>query len=110
MARAWDSAASYTAVLPRDLTAVSSRITVLPMPTITFKVRDEEARRIRAQARREGLSLSEYLRRRASSGGPGPRKPRRVRCKHTGALIFAPMEGAAPLTTDVVRALLSEFP
>ncbi len=80
------------------------------MTTITFKVTEEEARRIRAQARKDGVSVSEYLRRRASVVDPGPQKPRRVRCRHTGAMIFSSMGGRAPLTTESVREFLSEFP
>jgi hypothetical protein len=78
--------------------------------TITFKVTEEEARLIRTRARREGLSVSEYLRRRASAPMPGARKPRRVRCKHTGATIFAAPPNEPPLTTQSVREILSDFP
>ena len=80
------------------------------MTTISFKVSDEEARLIRSRAAREGISVSEYLRRRARLSVPGPRKPRLVRCPHTGAMIFAASEDQPPLTTDTVRELLSAFP
>ncbi len=80
------------------------------MTTITFKVTEEEARRIRAQARKDGVSVSEYLRRRASVVEPGPEEPRRVRCRHTGAMIFSSMSGQSPLTTESIRELLPEFP
>jgi len=83
------------------------------MPTITFKVTEDEARTIRARARKEGASVSEYLRRRASlsSAATGkPRKLRKVRCPHTGALIFAAPENRDPLTTEAVRKLLADFP
>lgn len=80
------------------------------MATLTFKVTDEEARRIRASARRERVSVSEYLRRRASlSLTPAP-APTKVRCPHTGAMIFAAPDHQPPLTTDAVRELLSDFP
>ena len=81
------------------------------MVTITFKVTRDEARAIRSRARREGISVSEYLRRRASM--PMARSstaPRRVRCPHTGAIIFAPLEHEPPLTTERVRDLLADFP
>jgi hypothetical protein len=85
--------------------------TVLPMTTISFKVTEDEARLIRSLARRERLSLSEYLRRRASHPAPATNvKSRRVRCPHTGALIFATLENQPPLTTESVRELLSNFP
>ena len=80
------------------------------MTTISFKVSDEEACLIRSRATRDGVSVSEYLRRRARLSMPGPRKPRLVRCTHTGAMIFAASEDQPPLTTDTVRELLSAFP
>ena len=80
------------------------------MTTITFKVTDEEARMIRARAKTERLSVSEYLRRRASVPMPATRKPRRVRCAHTGAMIFAATDDRTPLTTELVRELLADFP
>ena len=80
------------------------------MTTITFKVTDEEARMIRARAKTERLSVSEYLRRRASVPMPAARKLRRVRCAHTGAMIFAATDDGTPLTTELVRELLTDFP
>ena len=80
------------------------------MPTLSFKVSDDEARTIRVQARKEGVSVSEYLRRRACLSMPPPQKPARIRCPHTGALVFAAPEHLPPLTTDAVRELLADFP
>jgi hypothetical protein len=80
------------------------------MTTITFKVTEDEARLIRSRARKEGISVSEYLRRRASISMPASKAPRRVRCPHTGAMIFAAAENQPPLTTESVRELLSDFP
>ena len=79
------------------------------MTTLSFKVSDDEARLIRALATRECLSLSEYLRRRASGAGE-PALPERVRCELTGATIFAPPAGQPPLTTAAVKEMLGEFP
>ena len=80
------------------------------MATITFKVTEEQARLIRSQARKERVTVSEYLRRRAGlSLAPAP-KPAKVRCPHTGAMIFASPDNQPPLTTDAVRELLSDFP
>jgi len=59
--------------------------------TITFKVSEEEARVIRSLARRENLSLSEYLRRQASGRSATKQVPKRIRCELTGAMIFAPL-------------------
>ena len=80
------------------------------MTTLTFKVTDEEARLIRSRARKERVTVSEYLRRRASISLSSSPKPGKVRCSHTGAMIFASPENQAPLTTDAVHELLSDFP
>ena len=80
------------------------------MATLTFKVTDEEARRIRSRARKERVTVSEYLRRRASLSLAPACKPAKVRCPHTGAMIFAAPDNQPPLTTDAVRELLSDFP
>ena len=80
------------------------------MKTITFKVTEDEARLIRSRARKERISVSEYLRRRAGSAATTSQKPRQVRCPHTGAMIFAAPETQPPLTTESVRELLSDFP
>lgn len=80
------------------------------MKTLTFKVSDDEARLIRSLARREKLTLSEYLRRRASGANGGTGIPRRVKCKFTGALIFAPLAGYPPLDSESVREMLADFP
>lgn len=79
------------------------------MKTISFKVADDEARRIRQFARRERLSLSAYLRSRTAgnleSGAIG-----RVRCQFTGVENFAAPAGTPPLTTETVREMLADFP
>ena len=80
------------------------------MTTLTFKVTDEEARLIRSWARKERVTVSEYLRRRASLALAPARRPAKVHCTHTGAMIFASPENRPPLTTDTVRELLSDFP
>ena len=80
------------------------------MTTISFNVSEEEARLIRSRASKEGVSVSEYLRRRATLPMPRPRKPQQVRCRHTGAMTFAAPEGQPPLTTATVRELLSNCP
>ncbi len=80
------------------------------MTTLTFKVTEEEARLIRSRARKERVTVSEYLRRRASLSLAPVHKPAKVRCPHTGAMIFAAPDDLPPLTTDAVRELLSDFP
>ncbi len=79
------------------------------MTTISFKVSEEEARRIRKRARQQRLSVSEYLRRRAT-GSEEAAPVGKIRCDITGAEIFAPLSGASALTTENVRQMLAEFP
>lgn len=80
------------------------------MVTISFKVSEGDARSIRARARSEGVSVSEYLRRRACPSGPGSETWRQVRCPHTGAMILTGSGGQPPLTTEAVREILADFP
>jgi hypothetical protein len=80
------------------------------MPTLTFKVTEEEARHIRALAKREKISVSEYLRRQAHPAARSAAPIGRVRCAYTGANIFAPAPDLPPLSTDSVRQILVEFP
>ena len=78
---------------------------------MSFRVSDDEARLIRALAKRAKLTLSEYLRRQASRSAaskPGP--VRRTRCKYTGAMIFAANPDIPILSTDSVREMLADFP
>ncbi len=79
------------------------------MKTISFKVSESEARRIRLAARREGVTVSEYLRRRAVEGQP-PASITKVRCPYTNAEIFGPLPDAPPLSTKRVREILADFP
>ena len=74
------------------------------------KVTDREARLIRSRARRSRVTVSEYLRRRASLSVVPESKPPKALCPHTGAMIFAPPDNQPSLTTDAVRDLLSDFP
>ena len=85
-------------------------ITVLLMATITFKVTEAEARHIRASARKQRLTVSEYLRRQSGAPFAVSRKPGKVRCAFTGAMIFSGAPGQAPLTTESVRQMLADFP
>ena len=72
---------------------------------------DDEARLIRALARREKLTLSDYLRRRATSASDARSgKVQRTRCKYTGAKIFAASPELPSLSTESVREMLADFP
>jgi hypothetical protein len=80
------------------------------MTTLTFRVTAAEARRIRGEARREKLTLSEFLRRRAGARPVAPEKPGRVLCPLTGATVFAPLAGHPQLTLETVREIMADFP
>lgn len=80
------------------------------MPVLTFKASPDEARRIRALARRDRTTVSAFLRRRALGDVGSQGAVRMVRCPHTGAMIFAPDNSGPPLTTEAVKEMLSTFP
>ena len=77
---------------------------------MTFKVSEDEARRIRALARKQKLSLSDLIRRKTLAADSAPGRIQRVKCATTGALIFSGPPDAAPLTTAAVREMLADFP
>ena len=80
------------------------------MPTLTFKVTTEEARQIRLAARLQGLSVSEFLRRKAMDVPKAPSKIPRRTCPRTHAVLFAPCPDLPPLDSQAVRDLLDGFP
>lgn len=81
------------------------------MPTITFKVSPDEARRLRAAARGAQLTLSEFVRKKVR-GTPKKlgAKPLLKKCRYTGAMIFARNPDYPPLTTESVKEMLADFP
>ena len=80
------------------------------MTTLTFKLQDDEARSLRAAARRVGLTVSEFVRRRLRTDGAEAKPVGRIKCRHTGAMIFAPAPQHPPLSTAAVREMLADFP
>ena len=82
------------------------------MPTISFKVSAREAARIRELARREGLTISEFLRRRAVSTPPkeGAGEYRIVEDPLTGLPLMEAPPGTEPVSSDQIRALMADFP
>jgi len=80
------------------------------MTTITFKVGEDEARSLRVAARRAKLTLSEYLRRQIRVNTAELEPVGRIKCRHTGAVIFAKAPHHPPLTTEAVREMLADFP
>ena len=89
---------------------MGSSITVLAMTTLTFKVSEPEARSLRLAARREHLTLSEFLRRQIRAGAAGLESVQLEKCPATGAMIFSPDPQASPLTTAAVKEMLADFP
>jgi hypothetical protein len=80
------------------------------MPTLTFKVNEDEARSLRVAARRAKLTLSEYLRRQTRLNAAKVEPVGRIKCRRTGAMIFAGAPHHPPLTTEAVREMLADFP
>lgn len=82
------------------------------MPTISFKVSAREAARIRELARREGLTVSEFLRRRASSAAPtlAAADYRIVEDPVTGLPLMTGPPGAGVVSSEQIEALLADFP
>ena len=84
--------------------------TVLRMTTLTFKLQEDEARSLRAAARRAKLTLSEFVRRRLRVDAAKTKPAGQIKCRHTGAMIFAPAPQHPPLTTAAVKEMLADFP
>jgi len=80
------------------------------MTTITFKLDEAEARQLRLAAQRQHTTVSEFLRRQIRQNLEPVERVRRVRCPHTGALIFKPGKGAPAFTREEVAAMLQDFP
>lgn len=80
------------------------------MTARSLEVDEQEARALRLQAEREGVSVPELLRRGVRLSPASPAKPGTVHCPHTGARIFADSEVLPPITTNAVRELLRDFP
>ncbi len=79
------------------------------MITLTFKVRDEEAAMIRRQAKASGISVSEFIRRKALPAAE--KKPRELaKTTYTGAMVFKGAPGDIPLNNESVREMLADFP
>jgi hypothetical protein len=78
--------------------------------TLSFKIFPEEARFLRNEARKQQLTLSEYLRRALLIPKNTPKqKPRLEKSSITGVVLVSP-EGTPPLTSERVRELLADFP
>jgi hypothetical protein len=79
------------------------------MPTLSFKVSAQEAAEIRARARDQRQSLSEFLRTRALRKGRC--SPVRLkRSTRTGILTVERAPGSAQISLENIRELLADFP
>jgi len=80
------------------------------MKTVTFKVSEAEVTFLEHQAKRCGISVSEYIRRRACRPpGFGGDLGSTIVCERTGAEIFRGADEGT-LTSAMVEAMLGDFP
>lgn len=80
------------------------------MTTLSFKVSEDEARTIRARARQERLTVSEFLRRQAIVPARPLTKIELIPCALTGAIVFAGGDNLSPLTVESTKTMLADFP
>ena len=80
------------------------------MPTVTFKVSPDEARKLRAAARGARLTVSEFVRKKVRGAEKSKKHPLTKRCPLTGVQIFHGTPDMIPLTTETVREMLADFP
>ena len=80
------------------------------MKTLSFQVSDDEAYRIRIAAKRECITVSEFLRRRAAGTETAASPPQLVKCPLPGAVVFTLLGDVPPLTSASVREMLTDFP
>lgn len=80
------------------------------MTTLSIKVTEDEARALRAEARRARLSLSQLLRGKIRPAIAAPLEIKLVRSRRTGARVFAGTPDMPPLTTESVKDMLESFP
>jgi hypothetical protein len=78
--------------------------------TLSFKVSEQDARAIRAQARREKVSVSQYIRQRAALPVSGLAKPGVRLCPITGARVWEAPPALPALTVATTRQMLADFP
>lgn len=81
------------------------------MPTMTFKVTARDAARIREMARREGVTVSEFLRRRAiQAPHPVEEGYRITKDSVTGLPVMEAPPSIELVSSERIRALLADFP
>jgi hypothetical protein len=80
------------------------------MPTITFKVSAEEARKIRARARAaKSPTVSDFLRKVALDAGP-TQSPQRVMKRDALTGLMVDVTPGDVVTDEQVKAVLADFP
>lgn len=80
------------------------------MPTLTFKVSLDEARRIRALAKQKKTTLSDYVRTSVLREPKSRGKTRIITDPISGFPVLKAPDGTPPLTSEQVRAMLADFP
>jgi hypothetical protein len=78
--------------------------------TLTFKVSDDVARQLKDEARQERVSLSELVRRRLRAGSSDELLVSRELCPESGVEVFTSKGKLQPLTTEIVKEYLANFP
>jgi hypothetical protein len=76
------------------------------MPTLTFKLSEEEAQKVRRAARINHLTLSEYLRRAALPAAPAAPAPKGKGASRPGRVVIARAAEAPLVTGDTLAAAL----
>jgi hypothetical protein len=79
------------------------------MPTLTFKVSPAEARKIRAQARKQKATVSAYLRKLALPEAPEPERTIIMKIHPVSGLPYDAAPGR-PVTQAEIDAALVDFP
>ena len=75
------------------------------MPVLSFKTAPAEAKAIRTAARRQGLTVSEYLRRRALPDAPTSRVDSAVKLKPGRVVVAGAVDAPVITSEDVASAL-----
>ena len=80
------------------------------MKTLTFKVSDDVAKQLKDEAHQERVSLSELVRRRLRAGSGDEPLVTRELCAESGVEVFTSNGKLQPITTEMVKVYLADFP
>ncbi len=80
------------------------------MPTLTLRVTAAELAEVRRRARVKGKNVSAYVRGSILPPKSPAARPRIIRDKATGSLTLKHPAGTPAITSELVRAILADFP